>query len=107
MDQSISCPNCDQTLTSTSHQCQDSDHKCDGFSQHTSDRITQEPITIYTFDPYMGPHNEICDEAREKWNHFLRLQMRDTEYWINTNWYKTLKQRAKKKKLCFCWQTHQ
>ena len=102
MDQSISCPNCDQTLTSTSHQCQDSDHRCDGFFQHTSDQITQELITIYTFDPFMGPHNEKCDEAREKWNHLLRLQMRDTGYWINTTWYKTLKQKAKNKKLCFC-----
>ena len=74
MDQSISCPNCDQTLTSTSHQCQDSDHRCDGFSQHTSDRITQEPITIYTFDPYMGPHNEKCDREGEKGkNDYLRL----------------------------------
>ena len=31
------------------------------------DRITQELKTIYTFDPFMGPHNKKCDKAREKW----------------------------------------
>ena len=60
MDQSISCPNCDQTLTSTSHQCQDPD-------QIESDQITQELINTLSFNPFMGPHKEKCEMEREGW----------------------------------------
>ena len=99
MDQSISCPNCDQTLTSTFHQCQDSDHMCDNFCQHTSDQITQELITTFTFDPFMGPHNEKCDWQKEKGkNVHLRLIER----------YSSVedKERERKylnRKYCFCY----
>ena len=99
MDQSLRCPNCDQTLTSTFHQCQDSDHMCDRFCQHTSDQITQELITTFTFDPFMGPHNEKCDREREKGkNDHLRL----IEF-FSSDEDKDLVRKYLNRKYCFCY----
>ena len=100
MDQSIRCPNCDQTLTSTFHQCQDSDHKCDSLCVHTSDRITQELITIFTFDPFMGPHNKKCNREREKWK---KLCQRIMESPNSTDESRDRQRKHLTKKLCFCY----
>ena len=62
-DQCPLCPNCDQTLTSTFHQCQDSDHTCD--------QITQEPTTKLKTYTKMGPHTEKCENKRKEWEVFL------------------------------------
>ena len=51
-DQCPLCHNCDQTLTSTFHQCQDSDHTCD--------QVTQEPTTKLKTYTKMGTHTEKC-----------------------------------------------
>ena len=57
MDQSINCPFCDQTLTSTFHQC----------------HAEQEPTpshggeNILTLKPFMGPHNKQCVKDRKTW----------------------------------------
>ena len=83
MDQSISCPNCDQTLTSTSHQCKDPD-------QIKSDRITQELINTLSFNPFMGPHNEKCLKERKRWKDSCRL-------------YK-LQEKILRAKICFCYE---
>ena len=58
MDQSINCPFCDQTLTSTFHQCHEAE---------------QEPTpshggeNILTLKPFMGPHNKQCVKDRKTW----------------------------------------
>ena len=59
-DQSISCPDCDQTLTSNFHRCQD-------LEQIKSDQITKDLINIFSFNPFMGPHKEKCEMEREGW----------------------------------------
>ena len=63
-DQCPLCPNCDQTLTSTFHQCQDSDH--------TSDQITQEPTTNLKTYTKMGRHTEKCEKNRKEWKERMR-----------------------------------
>ena len=97
--QSLSCPNCDQTLTSTFHQCQDSDHMCDNFCQHTSDQITQELITIFTFDPFMGPHNEKCDWQKEKGKN---VHLRLIEF-VSSDEDKERERKYLNRKYCFCY----
>ena len=59
-DQSISCPDCDQTLISNFHRCQD-------LEQIKSDQITEDLINIFSFNPFMGPHREKCEMEREGW----------------------------------------
>ena len=63
-DQCPLCPNCDQTITSTFHQCQDSDH--------TSDQITQEPTTNLKTYTKMGRHTEKCEKNRKEWKERMR-----------------------------------
>ena len=94
MDQSIICPNCDETLTSTFHQCQDSD-------QIKSDQITQELTTYLTFNPFMGPHNKKCEKEREKWKDDC---LRDIESAIDDE-YRDHYKKNLKAKLCFCYNT--
>ena len=56
MDQSINCPFCDQTLTSTFHQCH-------GAEQEPTPSHGGE--TILTLKPFMGPHNKQCVKDRK------------------------------------------
>ena len=58
MDQSINCPFCDQTLTSTFHQCH-------GAEQEPTPSHGGE--TILTLKPFMGPHNKQCVKDRKTW----------------------------------------
>mgnify|MGYP003327273198 FL=1 len=37
--------------------------------------ITQDLIEDLTFDPFMGPHNEKCENAREKWTNGILNQI--------------------------------
>ena len=72
MDQSLSCPNCDQTLTDTwylnDRYCTTPNfHLCQDSHQIKSDQITQELTTTLTFNPFMGPHNEKCEMERKEW----------------------------------------
>ena len=93
MDQSISCPNCDQTLTSTSHQCQDPD-------QIESDQITQELINTLSFNPFMGPHYEKCEMERKKWKDECYKEM----IWARTKPSKDNFKQLLSAKLCFCYE---
>ena len=93
MDQSISCPNCDQTLTSTSHQCQDPD-------QIESDQITQELINTLSFNPFMGPHNERCEMERKRWKDECRKEIRCARKKLSKDHFKKLLSA----KLCFCYE---
>ena len=87
-DQCPLCPNCDQTLTSTFHQCQDSDHTCD--------QITQEPTTKLKTYTKMGPHTEKCENKRKEWENVKSehltpwgIQFRKTlcyEYCLDFEW---------------------
>ena len=56
MDQSINCPFCDQTLTSTFHQCH-------GAEQEPTPSHGGE--NILTLKPFMGPHNKQCLKDRK------------------------------------------
>ena len=56
MDQSINCPFCDQTLTSTFHQCH-------GAEQEPTPSHGGE--NILTLKPFMGPHNKQCVKDRK------------------------------------------
>ena len=58
MDQSINCPFCDQTLTSTFHQCH-------GAEQEPTPSHGGE--NILTLKPFMGPHNKQCVKDRKTW----------------------------------------
>ena len=58
MDQSLRCPNCDQTLTSTFHQCH-------GAEQEPTPSHGGE--NILTLKPFMGPHNKQCVKDRKTW----------------------------------------
>ena len=54
---SATFPNCDQTLTPTSYQCQDSDH---------TDQITQEPSRNLTTYTLMRPHSSLLIQENVK-----------------------------------------
>ena len=137
MDQFICCPNCDQTLTSTFHQCHampyanpicdsmvilgDDLHMdqcsicphceqtlepdisgyflCDSLCVRMSYLLTLANIEDQTFDPFMGPHNEKCEKAREKWKNdcleSLECATSDED--------KERKRKYLSKKLCFCY----
>ena len=56
IDQSLNCPFCDQTLTSTFHQCH-------GAEQEPTPSHGGE--TILTLKPFMGPHNKQCVKDRK------------------------------------------
>ena len=56
MDQSINCPFCDQTLTSTFHQC----HEQEPTPSHGGENIL-------TLKPFMGPHNKQCVKDQKTW----------------------------------------
>ena len=56
MDQSLNCPFCDQTLTSTFHQCH-------GAEQEPTPSHGGE--NILTLKPFMGPHNKQCVKDRK------------------------------------------
>ena len=58
MDQSINCPFCDQTLTSTFHQCH-------GAEQEPTPSHGGE--NILTLKPFIGPHNKQCVKNRKTW----------------------------------------
>ena len=61
--------------------------------------ITQDLIEDLTFDPFMGPHNEKCENAREKWtNRFLNQIESSTSDEDNE-----IERKYLSKKLCFCY----
>ena len=61
MDQSSICPHCEQTLRPN---IRHGYFNCDSLCVRMSYLITQDLIEDLTFDPFMGPHNEKCENAR-------------------------------------------
>ena len=61
MDQSSICPHCEQTLRPN---IRHGYFNCDSLCVRMSYLITQDLIEDLAFDPFMGPHNEKCDNGQ-------------------------------------------
>ena len=90
------CPYCDQTLTPN----KSGNYCCDDLCVRTSYLITRDRIEDLTFDPFMGPHNKKCEEAREKWKNNCLEQIECTSL---SDEYRERQRKLLNKKLCFCY----
>ena len=96
MDQSSICPHCEQTLRPN---IRHGYFNCDSLCVRMSYLITQDLIEDLTFDPFMGPHNEKCENAREKRTNGILNQIECS----TSDDDNEIERKYLSKKLCFCY----